>query len=78
MKSVSIITGGGSGMGLATAKMLGKLLTEGIQAELKNTHVEVILVCPGAIETDIKSLSMIHKLFPGLTSDLWPGRLRII
>jgi short-subunit dehydrogenase len=43
------------------AKSAVKLLTEGLQAELKNTPVNVILICPGAIETDIKFNSGIEK-----------------
>jgi NAD(P)-dependent dehydrogenase (short-subunit alcohol dehydrogenase family) len=36
------------------AKAGVKLLTEGLQTELKNTNVKVTLICPGGIETDIK------------------------
>jgi short-subunit dehydrogenase len=43
------------------AKSAIKLLTEGLQAELKNTHVTLILACPGAIETDIKFNSGLEK-----------------
>jgi len=43
------------------AKSAVKLLTEGLQAELKNTSVKVTLICPGAIETDIKFNSGIEK-----------------
>jgi short-subunit dehydrogenase len=43
------------------AKSAVRLLTDGLQAELKNTPVKVILICPGAIETDIKFNSGIEK-----------------
>jgi short-subunit dehydrogenase len=43
------------------AKSAVKLLTEGLQAELRNTPVKVTLICPGAIETDIKFNSGIEK-----------------
>ena len=43
------------------AKSAVKLLTEGLQTELNNTPVKVTLICPGAIETDIKFNSGIEK-----------------
>jgi len=43
------------------AKSAVKLLTEGLQAELKKTPVKVTLICPGAIETDIKFNSGLEK-----------------
>lgn len=43
------------------AKSAVKLLTEGLQAELRNSHVRVTLICPGAIETDIKFNSGTEK-----------------
>jgi short-subunit dehydrogenase len=43
------------------AKSAVKLLTEGLQAELQNTSVKVTLICPGAIETDIKFNSGAEK-----------------
>ena len=36
------------------AKAAVKLLTEGLQAELRNTNVKVTLIIPGGIATDIK------------------------
>lgn len=36
------------------AKAAVKLLTEGLQSELRNTRVHVTLICPGGIATDIK------------------------
>ena len=43
------------------AKSAVKLLTEALQAELDNTPVKVILICPGGIETDIKFNSGLEK-----------------
>lgn len=43
------------------AKSAVKLLTEALQAELKNTPVKVSLICPGGIETDIKFNSGLEK-----------------
>lgn len=36
------------------AKAAVKLLTEGLQAELRNTNVNATLICPGAVATNIK------------------------
>jgi len=36
------------------AKAGVKLLTEGLHAELRNTNVNVTLICPGGMATDIK------------------------
>lgn len=42
------------------AKAAVKLLTEGLYAELKDTHVEVTVVFPGAVATNIMQNSGLH------------------
>lgn len=44
-----------------SAKAAVKLLSEGLQAELRNTNVNVTLICPGGIATDIKFNSGAEK-----------------
>jgi len=69
-----VVTGGGNVIGRQVVLLLlaksarvaaaVKLLTEGLYAELLNTHVQVSIIFPGAIATDITANSgvEIHRV----------------